>query len=68
MHLCEVDDDIDLMPHDEPSEQQQDDTALLELRDALQKAIDKLKDSNRQLQAAIDNGDPDPEYKQAIGV
>ena len=38
------------------------------LRNELQNSAEKLKDSNRQLQAAIDNGDRDPELRQAIGV
>ena len=38
------------------------------LRTELQRAVEKLKDSNRQLQAAIEEGDRDPELRDAIGV
>jgi hypothetical protein len=34
----------------------------------LRNQVEKLKDSNRQLQAAIDDGDRDPEFRAAIGV
>ncbi len=34
----------------------------------LRKSVEKLKDSNRQLQEALDNGDQDPEFRAAIGV
>lgn len=38
------------------------------LRQELQNSVDKLRDSNRQLQAAIDEGDRDPELRASIGV
>ena len=41
---------------------------LIHLRGILQNAVEKLKDSNRQLQAAIDSGDRDAEFFQAVGV
>ena len=41
---------------------------LIHLRGILENAVEKLKDSNRQLQAAIDSGDRDAEFLQAIGV
>ena len=34
----------------------------------LRKSVEKLKDSNRQLEAAIEAGDRDPELRAAIGV
>jgi len=34
----------------------------------LRKSVDKLRDSNRQLEAAIEAGDRDPEFRKAIGV
>lgn len=38
------------------------------LRNDLANSVAKLRDSNRQLQAAIDTGDRDPELRTAIGV
>lgn len=38
------------------------------LRSELQNSVDKLKDSNRQLKEAIDDGDKDPELRISIGV
>ena len=34
----------------------------------LRKSVEKLRDSNRQLEAAIEAGDRDPELRAAIGV
>ncbi len=38
------------------------------LRDELQNSVEKLKDSNRQLKEAIEDGDKDSELRIAIGV
>lgn len=38
------------------------------LRDELQRSVVKLRESNRELQAAIDEGDSDPVLRAAIGV
>ena len=50
------------------SSPEQPSEVLIHLRGILENAVEKLKDSNRQLQAAIDSGDRDAEFFQAVGV
>ena len=52
----------------DPADAGSDAPILSHLRDTLQNSVDKLRQSNKQLQAALDSGDKDPEYRQAIGV